>query len=87
MRDHVYNVGDESMNYTKEDIALKIRERVDFYLHFAEIGKDEDQRDYEVSYDRIRATGFKAEISMDEGIDELLRAMAAIEIQSEYSNV
>ena len=87
MKDKVYNVGDESMNYTKEDIALKIRERVDFYLHFAEIGKDEDQRDYEVSYDRIRSTGFRTGISMDEGLDELLRAMTAVEIQSEYSNV
>ena len=87
MKDRVYNVGDESMNYTKEDIALKIRERVDFYLHFAEIGKDEDQRDYEVSYDRIRSTGFRTGISMDEGLDELLRAMTAVEIQSEYSNV
>jgi nucleoside-diphosphate-sugar epimerase len=75
------------MNYTKEDIALKIRERTDFYLHFAEIGKDEDQRNYEVSYDRIRSTGFRTSISMDEGIDELLRAMSAVEIQNEYSNV
>ena len=87
MKDKVYNVGDESMNYTKEDIALKIRERTDFYLHFAEIGKDEDQRNYEVSYDRIRGTGFRTAISMDEGLDELLRAMSAVEIQSEYSNV
>ena len=87
MKDKVYNVGDESMNYTKEDIALKIRERTDFYLHFAEIGKDEDQRNYEVSYDRIRSTGFRTSISMDDGIDELLRAMSAVEIQNEYSNV
>ncbi len=73
-----FNVGHESMNLTKEDIALKVRERVPFFLHFADIGQDEDCRDYDVSYARIRGLGFATEISMDQGIDELIRAMAVL---------
>ncbi len=45
VKDDVYNVGHESMNFTKEDVARKILEHVDFYLHFAEVGSDADQRE------------------------------------------
>jgi nucleoside-diphosphate-sugar epimerase len=73
-KNQIYNVGSEKMNYTKKDIALKIREKIPFYLHFAEIGQDEDKRDYEVSYQKIREAGFETKISMDEGIEELIKA-------------
>ena len=54
VKDDVYNVGHETMNFTKEDVARKILEHVDYYLHFAEVGSDADQRNYEVSYEKIR---------------------------------
>jgi len=50
MARQVYNVGDNGMNYSKEDIALILKKYKDYYLHFADSGKDEDQRNYEVSY-------------------------------------
>jgi nucleoside-diphosphate-sugar epimerase len=87
MRGRAFNVGDESMNFSKEDIALKVRGKVDCYLHFAEIGKDGDQRNYEVSYERIRALGFRTAITVDEGIDELLRARDALEVRNGFGNV
>jgi nucleoside-diphosphate-sugar epimerase len=87
MKGEVYNVGNESMNFSKEDIALKLRERLDFYLHFAEVGKDEDQRNYEVSYEKIRKLGFETKVSIDEGLDELIRAMTVVEVKNEYANV
>lgn len=87
MRDEVYNVGSNDMNFSKEDIALMIKQRIDYYLHFAEIGKDEDQRNYEVSYEKINKTGFHTTIGIDEGIDELLRVMDVIEVVNEFSNV
>ena len=59
VKDDVYNVGHESMNFTKEDVARKILEHVDYYLHFAEVGTDADQRNYEVSYEKIRKKGFE----------------------------
>jgi nucleoside-diphosphate-sugar epimerase len=87
MRDDVYNVGSEEMNYNKEEVALLIKQKIDYYLHFAEIGKDEDQRNYEVSYAKIRGKGFKTEIDMETGIDELIRAVDLIGMKNEYGNV
>ncbi|MFQ5881343.1 MAG: NAD-dependent epimerase/dehydratase family protein [Candidatus Methylomirabilales bacterium] len=87
MRDNAYNVGSESMNYSKEDVALKIRERIEFYLHFADIGRDEDQRNYEVSYEKIRRLGFSTTLGVDEGIDELIRALQVVEVKNEFLNV
>ncbi len=89
MRDEVYNVGSEKMNYTKREIVLKIKEKIPpFFLYFAEIGEDEDKRDYEVSYEKIRKVGFKTKISLEEGIDELVKAFQNFPFQrSQTDNV
>lgn len=87
MRNDVFNVGSERMNYNKEEIALKIQNRIPYYLHFADTGKDEDQRNYEVSYEKIRGLGLTTTIDVDQGIDELIRVYSVIEAHSEYSNL
>jgi nucleoside-diphosphate-sugar epimerase len=87
VRDEVYNVGHETMNFTKEDVARKILEHVDFYLHFAEVGSDADRRNYEVSYEKIRKKGFETTIDLDRGIAELVRAAQLIEFQNPFANV
>jgi len=87
VKDDVYNVGHESMNFTKEDVARKIMKFVDFYLHFAEVGKDDDQRNYEVSYEKIRRKGFETTIDLDTGIAELVRACQLISFSNPYANV
>jgi nucleoside-diphosphate-sugar epimerase len=87
VKDDVYNVGHETMNFTKEDVARKILEHVDYYLHFAEVGSDADQRNYEVSYEKIRKIGFETTVDLDRGIAELVRAAKLIEFQNPYANV
>jgi nucleoside-diphosphate-sugar epimerase len=87
VKDDVYNVGHESMNFTKEDVARKIMKFVDFYLHFAEVGKDDDQRNYEVSYEKIRRKGFETSIDLDTGIAELVRASQLISFSNPFANV
>lgn len=87
MKNNVYNVGSENMNCSKEDICTAIKKRVDFYLHFAEFGKDADQRNYVVSYNKIHFLGYNTTISIQEGIDELVKVMQAIKIINPYSNV
>jgi len=64
-----------------------IREKIEYYLHFAEIGKDLDQRNYMVSYKKISDLGFKCNTSVSEGIDELLKVADVVEIKSPFSNV
>ena len=87
MKNNVYNVGDDSMNFTKEDIVLKLRQKLDFMVHFAAIGEDADKRDYEVSYEKIRKVGFRTEIDMERGMDELIAGLSLLEVRKPYSNV
>ena len=83
----VFNVGHESLNFTKEDIVKLIKQRVDFLVYFAEFGKDEDRRDYEVDYSRVRATGFEVSIDIETGLSELINGLALLEIRNPYGNV
>ena len=83
----VFNVGHESLNYTKEDIVLLLKKRLDFLVHFAEIGKDADRRDYEVDYSRIKETGFVTHVDINTGLDELICALRLLPLKNPYSNV
>jgi nucleoside-diphosphate-sugar epimerase len=85
--DDVYNVGHESMNFTKAELAHKILEYVDYYLYFAEMASDADKRDYEVSYAKIRSKGFETTIDLDTGLVELVKAVRLINVVHPYGNV
>ena len=87
MKNDVYNVGGEMNNFNKEEIALMIKNKVDYYLHFAEFGQDEDKRNYEVSYEKINKKGYKIKTTVEEGINELIKASPALDIRSKYKNV
>jgi nucleoside-diphosphate-sugar epimerase len=70
-----YNLGLDNANLSKEELALKVKDRVpNFFVHFAELGSDPDKRNYIVSNQRLREAGFEAKRSIDDGIDELLKA-------------
>jgi nucleoside-diphosphate-sugar epimerase len=86
MRGGVFNVGDESMNCTKRAVAEKIREYVDYYLHEADVGKDLDARDYEVDYSRIKKLGYRATVSMDEGVRELIKTLSVLNVINPLRN-
>lgn len=69
-----YNVGLDTANLSKAELALKIKEHVPhFYVHFADVGTDPDKRNYVVSSQRLRETGFEARHSLDDGIRELVK--------------
>ena len=69
-----FNLGLDTANLSKEELALKVKEFVpQFYIHFAEVGSDPDKRNYIVSNQRLREAGFEATRSLDEGIRELLK--------------
>lgn len=69
-----YNAGLDQANLSKEELALKITDRVpNFYLHFSEIGSDPDKRNYIVSNQRLREAGFEAQRTLEDGIEELLK--------------
>lgn len=70
-----YNLGLERANLSKEQLALAVKEHVPrFYVHFAEVGSDPDKRNYVVSNERLLRAGFEARRSLDQGIQELIKA-------------
>lgn len=88
MKNEVYNIGSEKMNKTKEEVANMIREKLNFEILFVDKGiPDPDQRDYEVSYEKIRNKGFDTKISFEKGIDELILGLQIVNIVHPYSNV
>ncbi len=82
-----FNIGDDGMNYSKRDVAEIIRQKHNYYLHATEFGQDKDKRDYEVSYERVKALGYSAETTLSEGVDELLKVLPHIQERSPFRNV
>jgi nucleoside-diphosphate-sugar epimerase len=74
MAGRCYNVGLDSANLSKGELALKVKEQVpQFQVIFSEIGKDPDKRNYVVSSERLRQAGFEAKRSLEGGIRELIK--------------
>jgi nucleoside-diphosphate-sugar epimerase len=86
MKGEVYNVGSNSMNYSKRGVCEMIQERTGCYVHYADFDGDADKRDYVVSYDKINKIGYDTTITVEEGIDELLRVFPLVKIDNKYRN-
>ncbi len=82
-----YNVGMDTANLSKDELARKIQDFLpSFYVHFSEVGRDPDKRNYIVSNQRLREAGFEAKRSLEEGIQELIKGYRMIG-RSKFSNV
>jgi len=87
MTGQIYNVGDDTLNFSKRQLCELIKERVgECYIHYAEIGQDPDKQDCFMSYAKINGLGFATTVSMGDGIDELIRGFAAITFKNPYTN-
>lgn len=86
MVNNLYNLGDESLNLTKGELARRIAKKLPCQVEFSTSGSDPDLRNYRVSFAKLNALGFKAAVSIDEGIDELLRALPALQLPNPFSN-
>lgn len=87
MKNNIFNVGSEKMNYSKKDVCEMIKERTEFYVHYADIGEDLDKRNYVVSYEKINSLGYDTTITVEEGVEELVKALKAIKFKIPYANV
>jgi|TARA_B100001093_G_scaffold419026_1_gene410463 nucleoside-diphosphate-sugar epimerase len=73
LKSNVYNLGLSSANITKIDLALKIKKQFKtLKIKIIKNKKDPDKRDYFVSNSKIEGKGFKAKISLETGIKELI---------------
>ena len=74
LKNDVYNLGLSSANISKIMLAKKIQKQYKkLKIKIITNRKDPDKRDYFVSNKKIEKKGFKASISLDEGISELIQ--------------
>ncbi len=72
----VFNVGDTSENYKKGQLVSMICDAVGGELEIERVKKDEDPRDYRVSFDRIKETlGFEITRTVPQGIQEVMSSL------------
>jgi nucleoside-diphosphate-sugar epimerase len=80
----VYNVGDEGLNFSKQDIAEAIRHYVQYEIIDSSL-PDLDVRDFLVSFTKIRNLGYKVRLGLDDGIKELLKLYGFYRVYSPYN--
>lgn len=77
----VFNVGSESNNKTKRELAELIKGKTGCSVFYANAGyEDCDKRNYYVKFDKYEQTGAKCKVSIEQGIDELIKAMPVLDI-------
>lgn len=87
MKGEIYNVGLSDANISKKELCEIIQKQVpNFCFIDAPIGKDPDQRNYIVSNEKIESTGFINSMSLDKGIQELIKGYVMLK-NSLYGNV
>ena len=86
MKGDVFNAGGNNMNYSKEDIAILINEKIKFTIIKSEL-KDKDLRHFVVNFSKIESLGFIPQISLSTGIDELLKLYSFYEYYSHYRTI
>lgn len=86
MQGGIFNVGSEILNFSKTDIAHAIRNHVEFEIIDSSLS-DLDVRDFMVSFNKIRDLGFSTKLSLDDGIQELLRLYSFYKIHSHFNGI
>ena len=73
LKSNIYNLGLSSANISKIMLAKKIKNQLkNIKIKIVKNKKDPDQRDYFVSNKKIEKKGYKAKISLESGISELI---------------
>jgi nucleoside-diphosphate-sugar epimerase len=87
MRNGIFNVGSPELNLSKEEIAEFIKKKVNYYIHYSDVGSDRDRRNYSLSYEKIHEKGFSTEVSLEKGISELIQGYKVIDVKNHFFNV
>ena len=91
VQNEVFNVGSTTQNFQKQQLADMLKSQIpDAVIEY--VHKDEDPRDYRVSFEKIKQTiGFNAEHTVGNGIQEVIKLVESGIIQDfkspEYRNI
>ena len=72
MKGQIFNVGHESLNFSKLEIAEKILEYSDCKIIDSDM-KDFDVRNFIISFDKIKKIGFQPQHSLGDGVVEMVK--------------
>ena len=87
MKGGPYNVGLSDANLSKLELCERIKKHLPRFTFLeAPVGQDVDKRDYIVSNEKIEKTGWRPAHSLDDGIQELIKAYRIIRPNA-YGNV
>lgn len=87
MKENVYNHGLNEANISKRELADLIKEFIPgFHIISSPIGEDPDKRNYIVSNDKLKNTGFTNKYSLSDGIIELKKLYSFLK-NNKYNNL
>jgi nucleoside-diphosphate-sugar epimerase len=72
MKDEIYNVGSNDLNFSKLEIANAVKKYIDFEIVNSQL-QDLDRRNFEISFEKINKKGFKTQYDLNFGIEELIK--------------
>ncbi len=72
LRNNIFNLGNDKLNCTKEDLAKKIQRFIPGIPINNISGDDPDRRNYRVGSDKFYSHGFKPQYGLEWGITELM---------------
>jgi nucleoside-diphosphate-sugar epimerase len=87
MKGNIYNVGLSEANVSKWELCEHIQKFIPTFTFIeSPIGEDPDKRNYIVSNEKIEKTGFKTDVTLDAGIQELIKGFRMIR-NTKYGNI
>ncbi len=79
LKNETYNVGLSDANLSKLELCQVIQQYVpEFKFVESNNGEDPDKRDYIVSNEKIESTGFTPDVSLSDGIQELIKGYTIV---------
>ena len=78
-KNETYNVGNDSINMNKLQLAQTIQNHIPIEIIRAEFTTDPDKRDYIVSSQKFYDKGFECKYDLDDGIRQLIKSYAIID--------
>lgn len=84
LKHKVYNCGANNLNWTKRQLADYISEQTGCKVFYTDSDYDPDQRDYEVDYSKLNDEGFECNMTMEQGIKDLIKVTPLIRIKHQY---
>ena len=77
-KNETFNIGNDSINMNKLQLAQKIQEYIPVEIIKAEFTQDPDKRDYIVSSQKIYDLGFECKYNLDDGVKQMIKVYKLI---------